>query len=285
MSQTLGRGLSSLIQPSQAKASIPSLQPATHTVQEISLSKITPNPQQPRTVFDEEHIASLADSIEQYGLLEPVVVTPAEMGGWHLIAGERRFRAFQKLGRETIPAIARSASELERLELALIENIQRQDLNPVEKAHSLKKLVDDFGLTQAEAAKRMSMARSTLANLLRFLELSTDMQMALADGRISEGHAKLLLSVASEAEREKLFRQLLNDPNMTVRDLGKVVKKATPKKRRSIEDVELAALEDQLEEHLSTKVSVQKKSGGRTSITLEAYSKEELQRLLKLLMK
>lgn len=287
----LGRGLSSLIPPkhnnfetqAEQAASRPELRQAQGTqIVEIPVEKIEPNPLQPRQHFDEKSLEELMQSIETYGLLEPVVVTPEEDGRYQLVAGERRFRSHQKLGKATIQAIIREASDLERLELALIENIQREDLNPIEKAHSMAKLVNEFGLTQAVAAKKLGVARSTLANSIRLLDLPTEMQHALAQRRITEGHAKILLGLESDTERQHLFERLTSGKGMSVHELSDVAgKQSKKKKKRSIRDHQIQALEDSLQDALGTKVTLKTKSSGGRQIIIDTYSDEEFKRVVK----
>lgn len=293
MSSGLGRGLSSLIPPKenqfsvreQVAASAPELQQASTTViVEIPIDRIVANSHQPRQHFDPQRIDELAQSIETHGLLEPVVVTTVEgQESYQLVAGERRFRAFKQLHKKSIPAIVRDTSELERLELALIENIQREDLNPIEKANSMAKLVNDFGLTQVEAAKKLGVARSSLANTIRLLDLPGEIQHGLSEGKISEGHAKILLGLASDRERMQVYTQLASGAKgMSVRELSDSVKQKKPggTKKRSIADYELQAMEDRLQGRLGTKVTIKPKVGGGTQIIIETYSGEDFKRVV-----
>ncbi len=286
----LGRGLSSLIPPKQSpqnldavrRASNPDLERvANSSILEVPVALLDTNEYQPRTHFDEGALRELADSIEQHGLLEPVVVT-REGDRYSLIAGERRLRAHKLLNKKTIPAIIRTASELERLQLALIENIQREDLNPIECAMSYKQLMDEFSITQQEAARRLGVARSTVANVVRYLELPTEVQRALAEKRISEGHAKLLLGLSSAEEQMQLFKQLTSGQAMSVRELEEVVGiKKGVKKGKAVKNHELVELENELQHALGTKVLVTSRSKGRFQITVDVYSAEDLKRLRK----
>ena len=290
MANGLGRGLSSLIPPKsnqfnvsvQQKASTPEVQVSgSMQIQDIPVNHILPNSLQPRQHFDDKTIDELAESIDQYGLLEPVVVVK-EKAGWQLIAGERRLRAFKKLKKKTIPGIVRTASELERLELAIIENVQRQDLNPIEKAQSYAKLVDEFGLTQVEAAKKIGIARSSLANAMRLLDLPAEVQIGLAAGKISEGHAKIILGLPSEKEQLEVYKQITSGKTGSVRELQQVVDQGGRiSKRRSVIDYELQEVENILQEKLGTKVSIKKKSGGKFQIIIDAYSAEEFKGVVK----
>lgn len=253
-------------------------------IHELPIAEITPNPMQPRQHFDNRALDELAQSILQYGLLEPIVVTKVD-SGWQIVAGERRFRAHQLLGKETIRATLRTASELERLELALIENIQRQDLHPIEKAQSYAKLIDDFGLTQSEAAKKLGIARSSLANTIRLLDLPLPIQDALAGGLITEGHAKVLLGVESEADQLALFEQMTVAGKMSVKELTDEanIRSGKKSKRVSIVDHELQQVADELQLLMGTKVGIKRKGKAGYQIGIDVYSSEELQSVLRYL--
>lgn len=291
MSTGLGRGLSSLIPPkqngfsgqAQHRASQDTTKLSTDIqIVQLEIAQVDPNPMQPRQHFDNKTLEELANSIARYGLLEPIVVTP-EGNRWQIVAGERRYRAHKLLGKKTISAIIRSASELERLELALIENIQRQDLNPMEKAFSYAQLVNEFGLTQEEAATKLGIARSTLANSIRLLDLPTDIQMGLAQQRITEGHAKVLLGLDSAEEQLAAYKQILDAGSMSVKDLSAQVKSGAQKgtKRRSIVDHEIQSLQDELQGSLGTKVQIKRKSSGGYQIVIDTYSPEEFKSVVK----
>ncbi len=298
MNQTkggLGRGLSSLIPPKQSvvnrdaqrRASDPDLELISNSaILQIPLERIDTNTYQPRTHFDERALHELADSIEQHGLLEPIIVTK-KGDRYELIAGERRFRAHGLLKKKTIPAILRTASELERLQLALIENIQREDLHPIERAMSYAQLTDEFGLTQEDAAKRLGIARSTFANAVRYLELPAEIQQALGERRITEGHAKILLGLPSAVEQQQLFKQMTSGAAMSVRELEEIValKKdgASRSKKTTTQSRELAQVEELLQKKLGTKVSIRTRGKGRYQIVVDAYASDDLKRIVKLL--
>lgn len=294
MSNELGRGLSSLIPPkqnqfstdAQRSASTEDVQMASHTdIIDIPIKEISPNPLQPRQHFNEQSLEELTESIKTYGLLEPIVVTRVD-DEWQLVAGERRLRAFSKLQRITIPAIVRTTSELERLELSLIENIQREDLNPIEKSQALSRLVNEFGLTQVEAARKLGIARSTLANSIRLLDLPTEIQIGLAQGKITEGHAKVLLGVSNESEQLQLYRQMTSGPAMSVRALEIATGKKTPKKtKHALVDFEMRAIEDTLQASLGTKVSIKSKSSGTKQIIIDTFSEEEFKSVVRKIRK
>ncbi|HLD22082.1 MAG TPA: ParB/RepB/Spo0J family partition protein [Patescibacteria group bacterium] len=292
MTKGLGRGLSSLIPPKMnsfavdaeiAASSKDLREESTIKIYEIPLQDIERNPQQPRQHFDQKSLEELQVSILEYGLLEPIVVTPVSEKRWQIVAGERRFRAFRNLQKKTIPAIIRSSSDLERLELALIENIQRQDLHPIEKAKSFALLINEFGLTQEQAAKKMGLARSSVANSIRLLDLPTEIQLGLAQGIISEGHAKVLLSLPTEKERLNVYHQMTKGAVMSVKDLASTIDANTQKQKsshRSIIDYELQSVEDRLQSSLRTKVRIQKKQNGAKRIIIDTYSEEEFKHVI-----
>jgi ParB family chromosome partitioning protein len=293
MTKGLGRGLSSLIPQKNGTPQNPAITPvfsqralgSSVDIRDLAITDIDPNPMQPRQQFDPKTVEELAASIDTYGLLEPVVVTQ-NGPRWQLVAGERRFRAHKLLGRKTIPAIVRTASDLERLELALIENMQRQDLNPMEKAEGLGKLVNDFGLTQEEAAKKLGMARSSLANALRLLDLPTEVQLALANRKITEGHAKVLLGLDTPEEQMRLFNEMTRGAStISVRDLTSHVQDkkvvGSGKKAPVLDERELRGIEDRIQGALGTKVKIQRRSKGAKNIVIETYSDEEFKQVVR----
>lgn len=290
MHKGLGRGLDSLIPPKNNAATIATgiasqssdwQRMSSIQIRDLALDCIDANPLQPRQHFDDEALEDLSHSIEEYGLLEPIVVTPNGNDRYVVVAGERRLRAHKHLRRKTIPAIIRSASELERLALALIENIQRQDLNPMEKAEGMRALVNDFGLTQEEAAKKIGVARSTLANSLRLFDLPAEMQIALKECRMTEGHAKLLLGITDVTEQVRLFQEILHG-KMSVHALSHRLSVRQKKKNMqepSRADWELQELQDRLQKIFGTKVRVQRLRN-RTQITIETFSDDELRSVI-----
>ena len=215
----LGRGLSALIPPKGEKGedvrrpvSAVSYLPRTQAgvsnqILHIAPSQIKTNPFQPRKMFGDRGLASLKDSIRAYGILQPLIVTQTMGGNYELVAGERRLRAARELNLTTVPVIARTARDLEKLELSLIENIQREDLNPIERANAYYRLLDNFGLTQEEAAKRLGVARSSLNNSLRLLNLPAEIQAEIASGKVSEGQAKIMLGVQDEKQQKNYLKK------------------------------------------------------------------------------
>jgi ParB family chromosome partitioning protein len=279
----LGRGLSSLIpnKLNEENKDLPGeiknlVAEDEQRVKRVALADIESNPLQPREHFDYGELEDLVNSIKQYGIIQPLVVSPLPDGKYQLIAGERRLRAAQVLELAKVPCLVRNARELEKLELALIENIQRTNLNPIEEARAYKKLIDDFSLTQEEVAVRVGKKRATIANVLRLLELPPEIQQGLKEGQITAGHAKAILAAESEVERTNLFKKILKF-NLNVREAESAVKKVKVRSHERIiaKDPDLADKEEQLRNALNTKVSINKKGDGGT-VTIDFYSTEEL---------
>ena len=282
---SLGKGLGSLIPPKESPAEVANEQKASQyknagkAVLEIKVNEVDVNPEQPRQHINHKELENLVQSIKQHGVLQPIIVTETD-GKYELVAGERRLRASTIAGLKTVPAILRKASDLEKLELALIENIQRSDLNPIEKAEAYEKLLTEFGLTQDQAAKKMGISRPSFANMVRLLSLPAEIQKALAEGKISEGHAKVILSLPEAREQLKYFKDVIEN-KLSVRSLESEVDKGKPaKKRRSAYDPQLKDWEDQLQQTLNTKVNIAKK-GDKGKVTIDFYSPEELNEIVK----
>ncbi len=285
----LGRGLDSLIPKKVNKIPVSntgdSVVDVSHpderqSVIEVSPANISVNPYQPRKKFSDAHIDELAESIKIYGIIQPLIVTKKEEGAYELIAGERRWRSAKKLGLATVPVIVRDADRQEKLEIALIENIQRRDLNPIETAVSYRKLVDEFNLTQEELAGRVSKSRSSVANSLRLLNLPEEIQNALSDGRISEGHGKIILGLENEVKQMALFRKILHD-SMSVSDTSfesKIVK--TPKTNQ-VKPVNFQDKDRELviREFFGAKAEIKRKSSGG-QVLIDFYSDDELEELV-----
>jgi len=273
-SKGLGRGLDALI-PGSSEAETAGKKDSG----EVDVSLIDASPHQPRSDFDEAALSELAASIKKHGVLQPLVVTPNK-GRYELIAGERRLRAAKKAGLKTVPAIFREAVEHEKLEISLVENIQRTDLNPIEEAVSYKKLTEEFGYDQSRIAKAVGKSRSAVANKLRLLTLPAEMKRALREEKITEGHAKALLSVEDKVKREKFFKEILGG-GFSVRDTEKLTKKTAPKKasrEKAEKERLLGQLAEGLKDYLGTKVKIKSsRRGGK--IEIEYYSEEELTRI------
>jgi len=273
--QGLGRGLAALIpQRSETRA----------TTTDIPIASIRPNPDQPRRRFSDAEMATLTASVREHGVLQPVLVTET-LDGYQLIAGERRVRAALAAGLDRIPAVIRHLDDRERLELALIENLQREDLDPIESAHGFRRLIDDFGLTHESIAERVGRARSTVANTLRLLDLAPVVQAAIADGSITEGHGRALGGLSTDHQEHVLGAVI--EQELSVRQTEELVRrlrepKASPNGEQPAEaragDPDLERIEEDLRRSLGTKVSLARsRRGGR--IVIEYYSDEELGRL------
>ncbi|MFM2106145.1 MAG: hypothetical protein RL338_1177 [Chloroflexota bacterium] len=279
----LGRGLASLIPQREAGAT------AAGPI-EIPLERIRRNPYQPRLRIEQEKLDALAASIREHGILQPVLVTETP-DGYQLVAGERRVRAAQIAGLTRVPAVVRELADHAHLELALVENVMRADLDPMEEAHAYRQLIDEFGVTQEALAARLGRARSTIANTLRLLDTAPDVQTAVADGRISEGHARALAGI-DHALQPRLLG-LVVDRELSVRQTEELIRRTrdatggaapggrdrrTANGRAGGADEELDRVEEDLRRALGTKVSLARsRRGGR--IVIEYYSDEELGRL------
>ena len=274
--QGLGRGLSSLIPPKIDKKIFSKdfeVVGQEEAVVKVAIEKIKANPLQPRSDFDHESLEDLTNSIKEHGILQPLILTAVD-SGYQIIAGERRFRAAQVLGLKTIPAIVRDVKEQQKLELALVENIQRKDLNPIEEAFAFQRLIDEFSLTQEEVAKRIGKSRSAITNILRLLTLPTEIQRALINNKINYSIARVIVGLPPQ-ERLKFFQKVWKQ-DLTVRALEGQARKVVVKCHfRKVKDPNLSALEEKLQNILGTKVTV-KKSGETGQIIIEFYSAEEL---------
>jgi len=271
--QALGRGLEALI---------PGAGTEEPGIRQIPLDAIRSSPNQPRKLFDDSKLKELAASIRSHGVLAPVLLRQTE-DGYELVAGERRFRAAQMAGIQSIPAIIKEVSNSEMLELALIENIQREDLNPIEEAEVYRRLTEEFGLSQEEVARRVGRDRSSVANALRLLRLPARIQQDLMAGALTAGHARALLALEAASEQLRLREQIVKR-GLTVRAAESLIRrlKARPVSQRvqgGRLSPHLSALEDRLRQHLVTKVAVVPAGrGGR--IELHYFSDEDLTRLV-----
>ena len=251
-------------------------QPGQDRIYQVDVNLIDPNPMQPRTSFEHEAMEDLVNSMREHGIIEPLIAT-REGERYQLIAGERRLRAAKILEMKTVPVILRTAQEMERLELSLIENIQRHDLNAIEVAESYAKLVDDFGMTQDELSRKVGKSRSSVANSLRLLTLPDEIQKALGEGKISEGHARMLLTIDGQAKQMTAFKRIL-ERDLTVAEAGNEIRKITRKKftrRASASDPNIVEKENKLQEALGTRVKIKKK-GEVGRIEVDFYSEEEM---------
>jgi ParB family chromosome partitioning protein len=266
--RALGRGIGALIPGSYERDDTEAM--STATPSSVPLAAIHPNPFQPRQHFAEAAIDELARSISEKGILQPLLVRPMN-GGYELIAGERRFRAAQRIGLETVPVTVREASDGEVLEIALIENIQRENLNPIEEAYAYRRLIEEFELTQDEIAQRVGKDRSTVANTLRLLQLPPEVQQEIERGALSAGHARALVGLNSDVARIELAREVLAR-RLTVRETEKLAKRTA---RPTVDD-DLQAAEQRLTEALRTRVRIANRRNGSGRIEIEYYSLDEL---------
>ncbi|OGO33680.1 MAG: stage 0 sporulation protein J [Chloroflexi bacterium RBG_16_57_11] len=275
----LGRGLEALI---------PGGTPPASGVSQLPVETITPNPRQPRSRFDPDELSELAASILEHGLLQPVIVTQDEdPGRYILVAGERRWLAARQAGLSHIPAILREANDQQRLEMALIENVQRADLAPLEAADAYRQLADDFGLSHEEIAARVGKSRTAVTNTLRLLKLPEAVREALAEGKISEGHARALLALpTSQAQSAALHSIIAHELN--VRQTEALVRRLSGERPAPVEKPspppEVVDLERRLEDSLGTRVSLNRRSRGHGTLVIHFYSDEELDALIERLL-
>jgi len=276
--KALGKGLSALIPEASTM-----FDGDTNYFQ-CPIESIEPNPYQPRQEFESQEMEELVSSVQEKGIITPLLVTKTEKG-YRLIAGERRWRAAQKAGLDRVPVVVRESTPIESLELALIENIHRKDLNPIEEALAYKRWIDDVNTTQEALAKKLGRERSTITNILRLLKLPKSIQNDLINERLSMGHARLLAGLKSP-EEQKSIRDLVIKKDLSVRQLEELLKKKRKprdSKKRNVEnDHYFQSLADNLKRSLGTKVEI-KKRGKKGSINIYFYSDEELDRLLEIL--
>ena len=277
----LGRGLDSLIGISEVRTD------GGSAISEINIDSIYPNPDQPRRTFSDEGLEELAASIRELGIIQPLSLRDAPDGGYQIIAGERRWRAAQKAGLRTVPAYIRTASDSEVTEMALIENIQREDLNAIEVALAFRKLIDTYDLTQERLSERVGKSRSVITNHLRLLKLPAEIQIALRDRRLDMGHARALLSIDDPKLQLKIFKQILKD-GLSVRRVEQIAREAAegntvepkPAKSavRSTNDYEFFVRD--LQHYFPTPVKFSRNDSGKGSITLKFDNDEQLMQLV-----
>jgi len=292
----LGRGLGALIDEADAEHIAVSVGKTVDSAESgsrnLPVDKIVPNRFQPRNSFDPEAIAEMAASIEAQGLIQPVVVNDRGDGKYEMISGERRLRAVKKLGWKEIPVIIHQVDRSRLLEMTLVENLQREDLNPIEEARGYKKLSHEFSLTQAQIAERVGRDRATVANSMRLLRLPVVIQQAVSSGALTAGHARQLLAVESEAEQIELARKVI-EGDISVRKLEIIVRERnlSSQKRvkdkakgevKSSQDAYVADLETKLRRAFNTQVRIRQRGDGKGKIEIEFYSYEEFERLMEL---
>jgi len=293
----LGRGLASLLGPitltaneenqilstPAADANFPPDKELHNSLQEISVDSVLPNPYQPRTVWNQQELEELAESIKANGVVQPIIVRPAG-AGFELIAGERRFRAAKLASLTTIPALIRDANNEQMLELSLIENIHRVNLNPIERAKAYQNYLNAFSLTQAEAAERLGENRSVVANYIRLLDLPDEVRQMVADGQLTMGHARAMLSLPTDELRRKLANRAMAG-RLSVREVERLVQKylvgtGQAKTTARSKPAHILELENELSRQLGTKVAVEtRKNGQRGRIVIEFYSLDEFDRI------
>ena len=298
----LGRGLSNLIPTDDTTEDVStkaSKQTKTGAVtktevvkkveQTLNINRIEPNKNQPRKEFNEDALQELADSIKQFGVIEPLVVVKRK-GYYELIAGERRWRAARLAGLKEVPVVIKDYDDQQIVEIALIENIQREDLNPIEEAHAYERLIQEFNLTQDEVAERVSKSRTTVTNALRLLKLTEKVQQMLIDDMLSTGHVRALITIA-DPQLQYETAMYIFDKKLSVRETESYVKKLLNKKPKEKtsekEDPELSflykAIENRLKESLGTKTTIKAKTKDSGKIEIEYYSQEDLERITQLL--
>ncbi len=274
----LGKGLDALFEDNSGDI---------NSVTLIPISDIEPNKGQPRQNFEDSALADLADSIREHGVLQPIILKPLHNGRYQIVAGERRWRASRMAGLSEMPAIIKELSPSATMEIALIENLQRENLNPLEESLGYASLINEHGYTQETLAQKMGKSRPVVANSLRLLKLPEEVQKLLKDGEISTGHAKALLAFEDEAFIKELAGRIVTN-DLTVRDIEKLAKAAKQEKPKKSEPTSswgesyIKELELSLAEELATKVSIVKK-GEKGKITLEFYSKDQLEAIVKIL--
>ncbi|MEA1937372.1 MAG: ParB/RepB/Spo0J family partition protein [Patescibacteria group bacterium] len=282
---SLGTGLSSLIPDRLNKENNTPLQKrgfsGSDEIVKIPIENVVPNPRQPRKYFAEKNLKELAESIKEHGVIQPIIVTEVN-GKYELIAGERRLQASKLAEMSEIPAIVRLATSQQKLELALVENIQRHNLNAIEEAKAYQELRNEFNLTQEEIAKRTGKNRSTIANVIRLLELPIEIQRGVIEEKITEGHARAILGLENPEKQRALYELILKN-NLTVRAVENKIKEITvPAHKRKISkqiDPYLQDLEDNIQQKLGTKIKI-KKQGTAGKITIDFYSEEEFEKIV-----
>lgn len=275
----LGTGLDALFQdnsPIESEKSIITL----------SVNEVEPNREQPRKEFDEKALSELSKSIEKNGVIQPILVRPVTGGAYQIVAGERRWRAARMAGLTEVPVVIREMSDEDAAVFALIENLQREDLNPVEEAEGIRSLIEEFGMTQEEAADRVGKSRTAVTNTLRLLKLPANILSMVAQGKITAGHARALISLEDEGEMMRIANAV-TDNNLTVREVEKIVKtslageKSKPSKREKKRDKYYDEVELALTQALGRKVKIYLSKGGKGTLEFEFFGKEDLSKLAK----
>ncbi len=274
----LGKGLGALIPENEEKVQ--------NAIIELKITDVEPNDKQPRRAFDDQALTDLSESIKEHGVVQPIIVR--QIGnGYQIIAGERRWRASRLAGKKTIPAIVKECSNLEVMELALIENLQREDLNSIEEALAYKSLIEEYNMTQEDISKKIGKSRPAIANSLRLLQLSQKIKEMIAAGKITQGHARALLAIDDERKQLEIAEKIISQ-QLNVRQIEKLAKETKHKEKTETPpdeyQIEINQLEERLKAALGTKVSIQYKNK-KGKIEIEYYSNEELDRIIELLEK
>ena len=277
----LGKGLDALIPG--GKSSVPPAKGGGGGVQQVAVDAIKRNPHQPRVHFKEEDLEDLAASIREHGVIQPLIVSPKNDGTFILIAGERRWQASQRAGLKTVPVVTRQASNQEFLELALIENVQRADLNPMEEAEAYHQLAEDFGLSHEMISRRVGKSRVAVTNTMRLINLADTVKQALVDNKITEGHARALLGLSTQKAQISALQTIVN-LSLSVRQAEELVRKLTGQRpvkvKKVFHNADASDVEKRLQRSLGTRVTLKHGKNGGT-VTIYYYSNEELDALLK----
>jgi len=284
----LGKGLGALIP--DIESSISGNKDYMEAYKEINIEDIKPAPRQARQLFDQEKLAELAESIKEHGVIQPVVVRPLKDGGYELIAGERRWRACQILGRKVIPAVIKEYQDLEATAVSLIENVQREDLNPLEEAAAYKQLIKKFGLTQEEVSGRVGKSRPFVANMVRLLDLPVEIREMLADGQLNAGHARALLAVRDK-KKQLAAAQRISKQQLSVRQAEKMVKSMAEEKEKENKNKDkifdkqyVREIEENLKNYLGAIVRLKEIDNGGGKLEINYRNEEDLKRILEVVL-
>ena len=285
----LGKGLDALFANTEINTKEITISNTAENVENgisyININDIKPNEGQPRKTFDEEKIVELADSIQEHGLIQPIVLRKAGKG-YEIVAGERRWRACRRAGLKEVPCIIKELNDEENMLIAIIENMQREDLNPIEEAEGLNQMIVTYGLTQAEVSKSVGKSRPYITNVLRLLKLPEEVRVMVSNGELSSGHARAIVGVSGKAAQIKIAEKIVKE-GLSVRETEKLIKEADapakrPAKRKAEKNADVKRVEEDLKAVLGTRVNLAQ-SGKKGKIEIEYYSREELERLIELL--
>lgn len=279
MKKGLGKGLGALLDTESILSN-------DSGIVELKVTDIEPNKEQPRKNFNQEKLQALADSISQHGVVQPIIVKKKDKG-YTIIAGERRWRAAKIAGLRTIPAIIKDLSSRETMEIALIENLQREDLNPIEEAEAYQRLMEEHGLTQEDLSKLVGKSRASIANSVRLLSLTEKVKEMLINELLTPGHARTLITI-EDSERQKKLADEIVSRNLSVRETEKFVndqKSLSRKKRKAVKDADILDMEERLKSILGTKVDLRHGNNNRGKIIIEYYSNDEFNRIIELITK